>query len=247
MDGQLWAKRRGSKCVRGPRENWGRKFILTDLRISELWLWRLRGRKGKFNWGQWHSNLGIVYGWTALSQKERSCTLITARQNFVAQSDFGGFEIFKILTSRPPRYKRQVQPKSSTLKPWDSVWMDSSEPEGDLPTFKNGSAKLCGSIRFWPIRKTPKNTPEYSPKHWSRPLLDVFPSQGPSTNHFWWYKKKYVWTSRSWVSSGPRVPGVAPIWRKPIFRGWKLSFFQNSHSWLAWPRGVKDLMGRGSP
>ena len=154
-----------------------------------IWLWRLRGRKGKFNWGQWHSNLGIVYGWTALSQKERSCTLITARQNFVAQSDFGGFEIFKILTSRPPRYKRQVQPKSSTLKPWDSVWMDSSEPEGDLPTFKNGSAKLCGSIRFWPIRKTPKNTPEYSPKHWSRPLLDVFPSQGPSTNHFWWYKK----------------------------------------------------------
>ena len=36
MDGQLWAKRRGSKCVRGPRENWGRKFILTDLRFGEF-------------------------------------------------------------------------------------------------------------------------------------------------------------------------------------------------------------------
>ena len=36
MDGQLWAKRRGSKCVRGPRENWGRKFILTDFRIGDF-------------------------------------------------------------------------------------------------------------------------------------------------------------------------------------------------------------------
>ena len=36
MDGQLWAKRRASKCLRGPRENWGRKFILTDFKIGKF-------------------------------------------------------------------------------------------------------------------------------------------------------------------------------------------------------------------
>ena len=36
MDGQLWAKRTTSKCVRGMRENLGRKFIFTNFRNGEF-------------------------------------------------------------------------------------------------------------------------------------------------------------------------------------------------------------------
>ena len=71
MGGQLWAKRTASKCVWMLRNKFRQNDFLTDFRFVQLWLWGVGGRKGKCQLGQWNSNPEIVYGWRALSQKNR--------------------------------------------------------------------------------------------------------------------------------------------------------------------------------
>ena len=81
------------------------------------------------------------------------------------------------------------------LKPWDTIWVESFEPKGDLPNvyrcWEINSAANFRLVDFRCCQFWPPKTPARPPKHPRRPQNDVNSTQGSCPKHPWEFWKKH--------------------------------------------------------